>query len=484
MFLSVKKPGIWLFLSCLWIIGLLAGPLSAQKASADILSYPDYDASCQFGASGGASCTNPANSSDKYDWYVDENVDGQYSGYSENLSGRGYYYRNCTDYVAWKLQSLGVPEDKTPGLGNGGSWYTRAQVKGLPTGTTAAAGAAAVQPGSPGHVAYVESVNTDGTITVSEYNKNQDGTGGTRTGTASGLGFTQFVYFASYMTNPPAPTPPNGSVADIYAVVRNDVGSNRTATHVINGANWGQYLLNSATGLPMTGANWSFDWGDLNRDGKLDLWAFNRNPGGINTVVHVLNGANLGQWLQAGNIALPATDANWSFKLGDFNRDGVPDIYGINRAPGWPNTVVHVINGANWGQYLQAGSIALPSTDANWDFDVADFNRDGTPDIWGINRAPGYTRTVVHVINGANWGLWLQAGNIGLPSTDSNWSFAVGDWNGDGTPDIFGVNRAPGYPHTVVHVINGANWGLWWQAGNIVLPATGANWDFAVGDFR
>jgi hypothetical protein len=218
-----------------------------------------------------------------------------------------------------------------------------------------------------------------------------------------------------------------GSNADILAVVRNDAGSGHTATHVVNGANWGQYLLNSATGLPVTDSNWDFDWADYNGDGTADLWAFNRAPGYGHTVLHVLNGANLSQWLQAGDIALPATDSNWSFRVADYNGDGTPDIFGINRAPGYGHTVVHVINGANWGQYLQVGDIALPATDGNWDFDVANFNGSGKPDIVGFNRAPGYGHTVVHVINGDNWGEWLQAGDIALPATDSNWSFAVGN---------------------------------------------------------
>ncbi len=101
-------------------------------------------------------------------------------------SSRGYAYRNCTDYVAWKLQSLGVPDNKTRGLGNGGQWYDKAPNNGLTRGTTPQVGDAAVVPsGTPGfgiygHVAYVEAVNYDKngnvtTITISEYNNDLQG---------------------------------------------------------------------------------------------------------------------------------------------------------------------------------------------------------------------------------------------------------------------------------------------------------------------
>jgi surface antigen len=106
-----------------------------------------------------------------------------------------YYFRNCTSYVAWRLRQSGVSGSKLAGLGNGGWWYDRAPAHDLKRGTTPKVGAAAVKPGTPGHVAYVEATYPDGTIRVSEYNKGLDGKWGTRHGTPSALGFTRFVYF-------------------------------------------------------------------------------------------------------------------------------------------------------------------------------------------------------------------------------------------------------------------------------------------------
>ncbi|WP_143832033.1 CHAP domain-containing protein [Nocardiopsis sp. CNR-923] len=111
----------------------------------------------------------------------------------------GYAYRNCTDYVAWKLQSLGVPDSSTRGLGNGGQWAALAGGKeGLTVSTTPTYAAAAVNTstaGGYGHVSFVESVHSNGTITVSEYNYASPGNYGTRTGTPSALGISEFVHF-------------------------------------------------------------------------------------------------------------------------------------------------------------------------------------------------------------------------------------------------------------------------------------------------
>jgi surface antigen len=160
----------------------------SSVASADTLSYPwptDTEAPCKFAPQGGASCTNPNDSTDKYDWGV--NSGGTFHPYRS-----GYEYRNCTDYTQWKESTVSV---SVPGTwGNGGQWYGNA-----PAGeqsTTPKAWDAAVVVGNPGHVAFVESVSTDGSqITISEYNHDTQGHGDTRTGTPSSMGITKYVDF-------------------------------------------------------------------------------------------------------------------------------------------------------------------------------------------------------------------------------------------------------------------------------------------------
>lgn len=81
---------------------------------------------------------------------------------SAPVNGNSYYVGNgmwCTDYVQSKRGDVG-------GYGNAGyNWISKAQAQGKSTGTTPQAGAVAV---TNGHVAYVESVNADGSYVVSE----------------------------------------------------------------------------------------------------------------------------------------------------------------------------------------------------------------------------------------------------------------------------------------------------------------------------
>lgn len=88
----------------------------------------------------------------------------------------GLYTRECVSYVAWKIASTGRYVPHFGGAGNANQWPSTAARHGIPSGSTPKAGAAAVMNiGYYGHVMYVESVNGDGTITVSDYNRGWDG---------------------------------------------------------------------------------------------------------------------------------------------------------------------------------------------------------------------------------------------------------------------------------------------------------------------
>lgn len=121
-----------------------------------------------------------------YDWGV--------NGSPWNWNLGGYGYRNCTDWVAYRVRIAGgyVP----PGLGNAKTWDDRAPSYGLTVSSTPREGAAAVSnSGYYGHVMYVEAVNSDGSIVVSDYNR--AGTGKydmnqLSAATAAGL---RYVYF-------------------------------------------------------------------------------------------------------------------------------------------------------------------------------------------------------------------------------------------------------------------------------------------------
>lgn len=105
---------------------------------------------------------------------------GGYPGYLQNcyvdqyalsygIDPWGYGCRQCVSYAAWKvLQKTGRTAMY---WGNAKDWPSSAARVGYATGSTPRAGSVGVMTGGPyGHVVWVESVNANGTINISQYN--------------------------------------------------------------------------------------------------------------------------------------------------------------------------------------------------------------------------------------------------------------------------------------------------------------------------
>lgn len=123
--------------------------------------------------------------------------DYPYRASGGGLSALGYVVRQCTDFVAWRLNrdrgttgpySL-VWSNMTPGGGSAGSWPRQWNNHGWATSTTPIPGAVAYQ---GNHVAYVKAVNGDGTVTVEEYNWGGNASYNTRTVTVGS--FSLYLY--------------------------------------------------------------------------------------------------------------------------------------------------------------------------------------------------------------------------------------------------------------------------------------------------
>ncbi len=162
------------------------GMMSSSLAAADDGGYP-Y-----------AAYDGPGSDPASY-WWTDPAGNG-YSPY-------GYAYRNCTDFVAWKLN---ITNDfhNTSGLGNAYTWGGRATSHNAAVDMTPAVGAVAWWDANAfgmsafGHVAWVSSVNGD-QVTVEEYNNPPVGKWGIRTFRKDQV--SGYIHFKDLQTNSSAP---------------------------------------------------------------------------------------------------------------------------------------------------------------------------------------------------------------------------------------------------------------------------------------
>ncbi len=219
----------------------------------------------------------------------------------------------------------------------------------------------------------------------------------------------------------------------------------------------------SPIGYTVTGVGQIMGVADFNHDGKLDVVAVSGNT------LSVLLGNGGGAF--RGPFSYPASNAN-SLAISDFNGDGNPDVViangntisvllgngdGTFRAPlamtgvpgaslvsadfngdGKPDLAVINLGAPNILFGNGDGTFQAPKTLANggvtWSYLlVADFNGDGKADLAGLNI--GYVGSV-GVFLGAGDGTFQGPVGYTDPSISFAETFAVGDFNGDGKPDV------------------------------------------------
>lgn len=175
--------------------------------------------------------------------------DYPYASYGDGVDPYNFYYRQCTSFVAFRLnnnngvhftnQYMGVSR-----WGNANNWGSVAKNLGIAVDKTPAVGAVAWwDTGTYGHVAWVSSVNGDN-VTIEEYNRNWDGKYSTRTISKSSVsGYIHIkdifinsnsvidngTYFVKNAANPnqalnvyTASTPKNKDEVTLYPFNRND----------------------------------------------------------------------------------------------------------------------------------------------------------------------------------------------------------------------------------------------------------------------
>jgi surface antigen len=106
----------------------------------------------------------------------------------------GMYNRECVSYTAFRVAASGRFMPYWGGSGNANQWDDNARASGIPVDGSPRPGDVAISnSGYYGHAMYVEGVNGDGTINISQYNAALDGRYSTRAGLS--IGGLVFIHF-------------------------------------------------------------------------------------------------------------------------------------------------------------------------------------------------------------------------------------------------------------------------------------------------
>ncbi len=254
--------------------------------------------------------------------------------------------------------------------------------------------------------------------------------------------------------------------------------SANAALYVLLGNNTGKFTLKQTVTIYFTARPRVYLY-DLNGDSKLDIVAIDPPPGGV---AHVLLGNGDGTFQQSVDYDdLPMF-------LADMDGDGHPDLVCVQYSQSGGYTVA-VASGNSDGTFGAPSQIAIPPANAYLAF-VADYNGDGLPDLlystpFGLSVMPSqgnltYAAPISTVAGsssdpfqlspvlapedfnndghndlamGVDGGILILMGNGtgGFASADyydvgyTAGAVAIGDFDGNGTPDI-AVAVAASYP--------------------------------------
>jgi surface antigen len=397
---------------------LVAALLTAVVAAAVLAGLPMTPAAAAVVSScSNASCPDPTN------WSAERwKAHAGYPSFGGTVNGA-----NCTNYVAWRLMRTGgFSETAVRGLGSAGAWDTGAASKGYTVNRVPAVGAVAQWDNN--HVAYVEQVNADGTIVISESN--------VWAGTSSNRMWLRHRVIAASAVDHFIHLGPTG-VKSLLAPGDFDGDGHADLFAVLKNGPLMLYRGDGAGGLDPAGTKLGSGWagfrtafaaGDFSGDGFADVMALTTTGD-----LYLYRGDGAGRFLPGRKkIATGWTSMRSAFSPGDFSGDGFPDVLGVLN-----DGRIRLYTGNGTGGWTGASKVVASGfTTPRRVTSVGDFDGDGLADmivIW-----PGGT---MKLYPGNGMKGWLNSAGIDI---GTGWAGTTaiagrGDVTGDGHADLFVV---------------------------------------------
>jgi VCBS repeat-containing protein len=220
-------------------------------------------------------------------------------------------------------------------------------------------------------------------------------------------------------------------LAGVIVVLRGDGAGSFTTAATIDSGSYLPAALRGPTSVAV---------GDFNGDQDLDLAVANENSGEISVLRGGAGSSFTRTVVASGSDPVDPVSDPVSVAAGDFNQDADPDLAVAEQSPGQ----VRVLLGGAGDSFATTTKVP-PDTVAEGPLSsvaVGDFNRDGDPDLAATNPTIGTPK--VEVLLGGDGGNFITDPDYNFTAGSNPGAVAVGDFNGDGKPDLVVAN--PTFP--------------------------------------
>lgn len=233
-----------------------------------------------------------------------------------------------------------------------------------------------------------------------------------------------------------------------------------------------ELLVQAPTGLPEPHPAWRYLVADFDGDRQPELLALQiaDTPSGLVEFDLYLAASDFQKPERHGVTALEAS-LDYDFIAGDRDGDAKPDLFALRRNTGSGQVLLRILSGvSDFQNELLNAPISLPDGDEYPALALADWQGDGRLDLVAMHRTSSGEADVLVLSAKSNFAEIVERFATVLPATGKETAFVLADWDKDGKPDLIAIQTQSAPPEETAAAVTLPLYGRWHAGQHFVAP--------------